>query len=736
MKYLATILLLLSAGARISAQCLDYNGCSAIPTDVCDASTNHAQFWNEMYWWDNAVQTHDLGEGNTDMSITLVDTCSGIFRVSFLLFLDLDGDQIMETVLNSDSLGNAGLGWNSVPYNNLFNPNYSGGTPRAFDERPVPPTDKYGFALETVTSGDTTTARLRWNTFADPNTFVEPQLPYGRHKIRWWAMDTLGYSVQCEQVFEVKDCKKPTVVCLNGLNVNIMPTGMITLWASDFFQYAEDNHTPSSQIQYGIRTAGTGTGFPIDLNGNPINSVTYTCAEIGTQTVELWAKDLAGNADSCTTYVIVQDNFGNCGPGMAITTCISNWCNNGPLLGTAIQIDGTVNFAPPFSYFTQMDSVDANGCLFGPSLNIPIASTFTIAPEKDDFPANGVTVLDLIKISRFMLGLEPGLSPYAMVAADANKSGSITGFDLIELRNLILGIYADLPNNTAWRFIDADFNFPNPQNPFQTAFPEVVSIEDALLNSYQASFKAIKIGDLDCDAAPGLQAPSQNRGLPKRSLTLPDATLLPGESAEITLQMSELGEWAGLQMGLQFDPEKVEVLEVLTGDLPGLDLDAFNRAKPGLLNFVWFKDQSQRIVPGQDLLFLRIRALESLKVSEVFKTSQNFENLGSLGHEPQTLTLDFRQNDAPVSLQETIILNPQPNPTTAGATIPIRLAQAGQVNVEVADLSGKVLWINVLDLSAGSHLLEIPPNAITQAGMYVWRVVEESKSASGRLVKI
>ncbi|MFN0175851.1 MAG: T9SS type A sorting domain-containing protein [Saprospiraceae bacterium] len=738
MKNILTFILILLSFGQMSAQCLSYSGCSATPTDICDYSPNSYQFWNEAYWWDNLVQTHDLSESAADISFTVTANCAVLLGLNYTLFLDLDGDQIMETVIHSDSLGASGLGWNNVPYNNLNNPNYSGGTPRSFDERPVQATDKFGFALETTSVGNTTTARLRWNTSGNPNTFVDAQLPYGTHKIRWWAMDSLGNGTQCTQVFEVKDCQKPTVVCINGLSINLMPTGMVTLWASDFLQYTEDNSSPSPQIQIGIRKSGTGTGFPLDFLGNPLQSVIYTCDELGTQTIELWAKDLAGNADFCETYVIVQDFLGNCGAGdMLISTCIENWCNHGQLMEIAVHINGTSTFTPPYSYFAQNDSMDANGCLFGPGLNIPLSSTFVISPEKDDFPTNGVTVLDLIKIRRFILGIDTDLSPYGLIAADANKSGSITGFDVLELRNLIVGIYSDLPNNTSWRFVDAGFAFPNQQNPFQTAFPEVISIADALQYSYQASFKAIKIGDLDCDAWHGLGAPpSQDRGLPQQSLTLPDITLLQGETAEITLRMAETGDWIGLQMGLQFDPEQIEIIEVLAGDLTGLDSDAFHQPVPGTLNFVWANDQAQRIASGQDLLRLRIRALESVKISEVFKAAADFENLGSLGDAPQALSLDFRQSEANVSLAETSILIPQPNPTKGGASIPVRLAQTERVLVEIADISGKILWANSVDMSAGTHLLEIAPQAMPQSGMYVWRVQTGGKTASGKLVKM
>jgi hypothetical protein len=104
-----------------------------------------------------------------------------------------------------------------------------------------------------------------------------------------------------------------------------------------------------------------------------------------------------------------------------------------------------------------------------------MSRTYTLTPTKDDNPLNGVTTYDLVLISKHILGLEPLTTPYKMIAADANRSGSITTFDIVEFRKLILGIYNELPNNTSWRFVDKAFSFPNPNNPFQSTFPENIS---------------------------------------------------------------------------------------------------------------------------------------------------------------------------------------------------------------------------------------------------------------------
>jgi hypothetical protein len=37
--------------------------------------------------------------------------------------------------------------------------------------------------------------------------------------------------------------------------------------------------------------------------------------------------------------------------------------------------------------------------------NVPLDATFTIAPEKDDNPLNGVTTYDLVLISKHILGI-------------------------------------------------------------------------------------------------------------------------------------------------------------------------------------------------------------------------------------------------------------------------------------------------------------------------------------------
>jgi hypothetical protein len=66
---------------------------------------------------------------------------------------------------------------------------------------------------------------------------------------------------------------------------------------------------------------------------------------------------------------------------------------------------------------------------------------------------------------------------------------------------MILGIESTFDNVSSWRFVDAAYVFPNPANPWETPFPEVININNlGTAVSIGNDFIAIKIGDVNGDA--------------------------------------------------------------------------------------------------------------------------------------------------------------------------------------------------------------------------------------------
>ena len=682
---------------------------------------NNPLFWNEMYWWDATLGTHDLCEEPTDLSFTATDACSGSsINIEYLLFLDLDGDGVKETVVNSVQVGVGGLGWNNVLFNNLNTPNFLGGTPRAFDGRPVPANQKMGFALEETISGKNKIGRVRWNTQQQPNVFVDSELPHGTHKIKWFITDGCGNNAEYEYTFTVKDCKAPTVVCKNGLSVNLTLTGTVNLLASDFIELKEDNCTPEPQIKIGIQKCGFGSGFPANPNNDPVTSVTYNCPDLGAQCIELWAIDKAGNADFCETNVMIKDDSDHCsGLSDGISGTIKTELGVG-IEEVFIEISPTGPFIPPFGTAIQTDSLGEYSIL----IQSGFPSGKSILPEKNDNRLNGVTTYDLVLISKHILGIEPLNSPYKMLSADANKSGSITTFDMVELRKLILGIYTALPNNTSWRFIDSSFVFPNPLNPFQTGIPDTIPITHLSPPGY--NFIGMKIGDVNHTAVANLSSPAEERFDGTVYLDTEDRMVQEDDIVELKFSASERLE--GCQFTLETDG--LEILEILPGENMGKDNFALF-PKKSLLTMAWEAG-------GYAGFSLKVKAQKPGSLSELLRISDEITRA-----EAYTVTqylaptlksrisLRFGKADAAFELFQN-----QPNPYTDKTAITFQLPEASAATLTILDANGKTLWAKSSNWPAGMNTVETDLTGQNAAGILFYKLETPTKSDVRKMVRL
>jgi len=676
--------------------------------------------WNDMDWWDNTIQSHNLCEGPTDLGITARDACSGPnLNAHYLLFLDLDNNGTMETVINSLNPPPPGL----VFFGNANNPNFSGGTPRVFDNRGLPTNQTYQFSLfqRFNATGTKKLFSVRWNTQQFPNVYIPVELPYGTHKIKWIVQDGCGNEAVCEYNFTVRDCKAPTVVCLNGLSVNIMPTGMITLWASDFLQYTEDNCTPTGQIKIGIRKCGAGTGFPVDANGNPITNVSFDCSEQGTQCVELWAMDAAGNADYCETYIIVQDNLGNCGPnaGINVAGVLKTEMVEG-IEESMVHIDGTSNFTPPYSYF---DFSDNNG-VYEVMNNVPIAATFNIVPEKDDNPLNGVTTYDLVLISKHILGTEPLDSPFKIIAADANKSGSVTTFDIVEIRKLILGIYSKLPNNNAWRFVDESFVFPNLDNPFETTFPETVSIADAMIDQMGKNFMGVKVGDLNYTAVANATMQAEERSVGEAYFDLQDRFVTAGETIAVPFRSAQ--DLLGFQFTLSHPAFTL--------------LDVEESTAVSAQNFGTFEGATTVSIQDAQQFTLRFKAHQSGNLSDLLSVSGAVTRAEA--YTAQTvaqkakLSVALRFDGQKVSSVGFELYQNQPNPFVNRTAIGFYLPAAAEATLSVLDEAGRLVYQQKGQFPQGSNSISLDRALINTSGVLYYKLETATDGATRKMIQV
>lgn len=102
-------------------------------------------------------------------------------------------------------------------------------------------------------------------------------------------------------------------------------------------------------------------------------------------------------------------------------------------------------------------------------------------------PLDGVSTLDIVLLSKHILGIDPLPTPFHMVSADVNNSGNVSVSDIVKLRKVILGV--DSPFEEPWIFLPISYDFG-----FGTTDLSAIQLLNQTVN---IDIYAIKKGDVD-----------------------------------------------------------------------------------------------------------------------------------------------------------------------------------------------------------------------------------------------
>ncbi len=142
----------------------------------------------------------------------------------------------------------------------------------------------------------------------------------------------------------------------------------------------------------------------------------------------------------------------------------------------------------------------------------PIGSNILIKPTKKDAGQNGLSTADILDIQKHILATKKIINTTGIVAADANKSSTISVADMVAIRKIVLGLQDTFAHGEGWRFIPQTYQFPNPQNPFSNTFPESITINSLDTSRTDLNFIGIRIGDTNESANPLLSPSSKENG--------------------------------------------------------------------------------------------------------------------------------------------------------------------------------------------------------------------------------
>ncbi len=320
---------------------------------------------------------------------------------------------------------------------------------------------------------------------------------------------------------------------------------------------------------------------------------------------------------------------------------------------------------------------------------LPTAQKYVLTPKKNQNPLNGVTTFDLVIIQNHILGKAEFDSPYQLIAADVNKSGSVTVSDVLELRRLLLFELSDFTNNESWRFVDADYDFPDPLDPFENNFPETKTIDLAGKIDH-ADFIGIKIGDVNDSVFPDMLTDSKDRNSGVFKLITEDRSLQKGMVVPITFWSNDISHVLGFQYTMQFDREYLKIQSIEETDL--MDKSNFGQRflNRSYLLSSWTNDTPVPTSPMRQPLFtLIIKAKKAGRLSDLLQINDVFIKAEAYNLEGKTIPVQLFFEQA--GSNEAQLFQNKPNPFAQFTVINYQLPNNGEIQLDVYDIQGKLL---------------------------------------------
>jgi len=582
----------------------------------------------------------------------------------------------------------------------------------------------YDFRVGTLTqkqynAGDT--VEYSHNPFADDNHNpfnASGTYPIGIHKIRWNVEDGCGNIGVCETLFEIKDCKAPTPYCITGVITVPMPSsGCVDIWAKDLNLGSYDNCTPKDSLKF---------YFDGDENKPSIRVCCDDFVKAGQNdelrvNVEMWVQDEEGNKDYCKTVVIVQDNLDSCLNTGSFARIVGNLMTEGNEEAKSVKVQLERNA-------TMMREVSGSPYKFG---DLVLNEAYTVKPIRNDDHLNGVSTADIVKIQKHILGQAQITSPYKLIAADVNASGTVTAADISEIRKLILGVIPEFGKVQSWTFVPDTYTFADPTKPFNA--PRTAVIKPILVKDYNQNFMAIKMGDLTGNAKAGLVAPTiRTTGIV--NLEIEEAEVVAGTYYKMAIRSSDFTNISGYQFTMNFDHESLIFEKVESGVLNMNETNVAN-VRNGILTTSWNSNAGVTHSKDEVLYTVVFKAVQSGKISKMITITSDVTHAEAYDQLDQLkdVKLVVRTDEGIVETGIFELYQNEPNPFRTESVIGYRLPEAAAVKLTIYDVAGKVVRVYELQGQKGLNQFKILKSELSTSSVLYYQLDAADHTATKRM---
>ncbi len=603
---------------------------------------------------------------------------------------------------------------------------------------------KLRWVITVSVGGDVIASKTSVGATATMNT--QEGSPGAVHVITWRVTDGCSNSAVTQTNVTFGDETAPVPFCVGGLTTTFMETsGCVSVWAKDFDFGSFDNCTNPDDLAFAAVNSGEAPiAFGQPDFGSQAN-ITFCCTDISNFVeLDIWVFDANGNGDFCTVGIIIEDTGNICPEGGSDpmeddgsdiednTDDTPNTASSAMIAGQILTESGdmvdqttmTINSILAEYPKTIINSTDNGSYAFA---NNVLDYDYSVKAERDGDDANGLSTLDLVVITRHILGLSELDSPYKVIAADANNDEKVSTVDLVTLKAIVLGVSTDFPNNTSWRFVDPDFDFIDSVNPWP--FMEQQMIIDLAQDMMNEDFIAVKIGDVNGSVQANSFANAEIRSSGLLSLNVDEARLERGEEVRIDINSDNFSNYYGFQFTLAHQGLEFTGIEAGYLDVDANSIGIFDNQ----FTMSWFNGNP--VNTDETLFSLILTATQSVELSEALALNSSItktEAYKGSNFEAHDIELTF--NNTALASDDFELFQNNPNPFEESTVIGFNLPETAEVNVTVYDLTGKILKQVEGVYNKGFNEVQVHKSELNTSGIFYYRLDSGSFSATRKMI--
>lgn len=547
------------------------------------------------------------------------------------------------------------------------------------------------------------------------NNKLSETLPIGKHTVQWTVEDRCGNLSNCIDTLRIRNCKSPSAYCLAGLVVSIIAVDT----NGDGIKDKELDTLYARELDAGTSpNCGSSIRFSFTSNVNDTVRV-YTCDSLGRRNISLWVRDDFGNTSRCNTFIDVQDNNTD-------TLCRRRF-TGATIYGIVrtVQSDLIENAKIDLIYNNpEAIKTDVNG-LFRFE-DKPLGDDYELQPSREDDWLNGVTTADIVKIQKHILGTDELSSPYQLIAADVNDSKTISARDIADLRKLILGVTSTLPTPSSWKFVDANFVFPQLEEVLNENWNRPCSIIN-LNHDVEFNLIGVKMGDVNVSAktkqfgSPNLKT----RNSESLVLNLENKIYKKDDIIELPFSFANISLFEAFQTTLMFNFNKAEFIDILEPNDAHFNISNFSLSHihENKIPISWngvFED-------NKVLFILKLRMKEDANINEIIMINSSItasEAYTKTNLFPANLELRYLKEEK--SAFE--VYQNQPNPWAVATSIKYNIPSKEKVIIKITNPEGKLVFQKEVLQDPGNYELQLNRKYIPQAGIYYIQIDYKDQS--------